>query len=105
MEKYEIADTFFKRFKGLMLRKSISKNGLLLMNCSSIHTCFMRFEIEAIYLDEDYNIIYIENIKPWKLGKLVRNTRHILETNINKDKKYVIGDNIINEIGGLNARG
>jgi len=105
MCKYEIADTFFKRFKGLMLRKEIKNDGLLLMNCSSIHTCFMRFEIEAIYLDENYKVIYIEKIKPWRIGKIVHNTKHILERKINKDKKYMLGENVIDEIGGSNDRG
>lgn len=105
MFKYEIADTFFKRFKGLMFRKEIKNDGLLLMNCSSIHTCFMRFEIEAIYLDENYNIIYIEKIKPWRLGKIVHNTKHILERKVNKGRIYVLGENVIKGIGGSDDRG
>ena len=43
-ERVEVADTFFKRFKGLMGRKSIDdKAGMLFYGCSSIHSFFMRF--------------------------------------------------------------
>lgn len=63
----EAADTFTKRFMGLMGRKDLSPGyGLLLSPCSSIHMCFMRFAIDAIYLDKNYKIIKIvRNLQPW----------------------------------------
>ena len=51
----EIADTFLKRFLGLMGRKKIpAGQGLLILPCNSIHMLFMRFSIDAVYIDENF---------------------------------------------------
>ena len=56
-----------KRFKGLMGRKALEENrGLFLAPCSSIHMCFMRFSIDAVYVDRDFRIMKVtENLEPW----------------------------------------
>ncbi len=68
-----IADTFLKRFKGLMLKKTIpSKTGYFFPGCHSIHTSFMRFSIDLFYLKRQnghYNIVDIRTaIKPWHIS-------------------------------------
>ena len=62
-----IADTFLTRFAGLMLRKKLPPaTGLYLAPCNSVHMCFMRFAIDVVYLDKEYNIIRIvKDLKPW----------------------------------------
>lgn len=81
----EIASDFISRFLGLM-GKDFSNDypGLLLMNCNSIHTFFMKKKIYAIYLSKDFQILEIETISPWRIGKIVRGTKHILELPDNK---------------------
>ena len=63
----EMADTFFKRFCGLMLRKGLAKGcGLYLAPCASIHMMFMRFAIDAVYVDETFTIKKIvHHLRPW----------------------------------------
>ena len=74
------ADTFLRRFRGLMLRKRLEEGeGLLLENCGRIHTNFMRFVIDAVYLSEEYEVLFCETVAPWKLGKKVRGAKHVLE--------------------------
>jgi len=65
--KIEKADTFFSRFRGLMLRKRLpAGHGLLIAPCNSIHMCFMRFAIDAIFIDKDYRVLKVaRNVKPW----------------------------------------
>ena len=75
-----LADSFFSRFRGLMLRRSLGPGeGLLLKDCRSIHCCFMLMDIDVIYLSEDMHIIRTETVKPWHLGSNPRGTRHVLE--------------------------
>ena len=51
--RVEVADSFLRRFCGLMLRRALpADGGLLLAPCASIHMCFMRFAIDAVYLDD-----------------------------------------------------
>ena len=65
--KMMVADTFFLRLRGLMFCKMLpSATGLLLAPCNSVHMCFMRFAIDVVYLDKEYNIIKIvKDLKPW----------------------------------------
>lgn len=44
------------------------EEALLLDNCSAMHTFFMRFPIDVIFLDKDENIIKIHHsLRPWRL--------------------------------------
>lgn len=79
-DKVREADTFVAKFKGLMFRKSLGEGeGLLLKKCGSIHTNFMRFPIDVIYLSEDNAVLYAETVIPWRLGKHVKGAKHTLE--------------------------
>ncbi len=63
----EIADNAWKRLKGLMFRDRLdSGRGLFLAPCNSIHMMFMRFAIDAVYVDKDYRIKKIvRGLRPW----------------------------------------
>ena len=60
------ADSFFTRFAGLMFRKKLpAATGLFLAPCNSVHMCFMRFAIDVVYLDKEYNIVkVVKNLSP-----------------------------------------
>ena len=75
------ANTFIRRFKGLMGKKDF-KNGLLFSNLkdSSIHTCFMRFEIDVYFLDKNKIVFDKKTLKPWKFYKPKKQAEYILET-------------------------
>lgn len=80
-DKVETADTFFKRFKGLMLKKYMPESyAMHLKPCRSIHTFFMKFPIDVLYLDGENNIVGIEeNLAPGKIGKKVKKARTVVE--------------------------
>ena len=84
-DKVKIADSFLSRFIGLMGRKSLDEGeGLLLLKCSSIHCFFMKIPIDAVYLSGDMKVLYKETIRPWRIGKIVRGARHVLELAVGK---------------------
>lgn len=64
----------WSRFRGLMGVKAIPENwSLLINNCSSVHTFWMRFAIDLVWLDRNYNILAVDyDVKPcrmrWRLG-------------------------------------
>lgn len=93
-----IANTFFKRFKGLMGKKTLDKgDGLYIYKCNSIHMFFMRFPIDVIFLDKNKAIVHlIENFKPWRLTLPVKFAMDTLELPAGTIKKYNIslGDTI-----------
>ncbi|MEQ8235609.1 MAG: DUF192 domain-containing protein [Syntrophomonadaceae bacterium] len=56
--RVELANGFFTRLKGLLGRTGLAEGeGILLSPCSSIHCFGMKFPIDVIFLDRNYNII------------------------------------------------
>jgi uncharacterized membrane protein (UPF0127 family) len=90
------ADTFMSRLVGLLNKKSIGcDEGLLLLRCNSIHCFFMKFTIDAVYLSKDMEVLYKETVKPWKIGKIVKNCAHVLELNEGAAKNISVGDIVV----------
>ena len=52
--------SFLSRLKGFMFKRNIC-NALLFNNCNSIHTFFMKSNIDVIMCDKDNNILYYYN--------------------------------------------
>lgn len=88
------ANSFFKRFKGLMLKKDIDFVMLFSnLKDSSIHTHFMRFDIDVYFLDKNKIIFEKATLKPWKFYKPKKQASYILE--VKKDSlKLKIGDKL-----------
>lgn len=65
----EVAETLAERTKGLIGRDSLPPGtGLLIKRCNCIHTFFMRFAIDATFLDGEGRVVRIvRNIRPWRL--------------------------------------
>ncbi len=76
-----IADTWQMRTKGLIGRSKLdSGEGLLIKNCRAIHTCFMRFSIDVIFMDKNYCVVKtISQLKPFRLAFGGKSARHTLE--------------------------
>lgn len=56
----EIARSWWARFKGLMLRAPLDEGrGLYLEKTNSIHMCFMRFAIDAVYFDGEGRVVKV----------------------------------------------
>ena len=66
----DIADTFWKRAVGLMGKPGLETGrGLLFPHCRSIHTGFIRFPLDVIFLDKDNGVVkVVRNLKPWRLA-------------------------------------
>ncbi|MBL6705487.1 MAG: DUF192 domain-containing protein [Planctomycetaceae bacterium] len=73
----EIADSWWQRFKGLQFRKQLPDgHAILLRPCSSIHTFWMRFSIDVVFLDGDLCVIEIHrDVRPWRT--LIPQTRSV----------------------------
>jgi uncharacterized membrane protein (UPF0127 family) len=65
-----VADSIFTRAKGLLGRSNLGPDeGLLLRPANSVHTAFMRFPIDVVFLDRDLKVIdVVEAVRPWRLA-------------------------------------
>lgn len=76
-----VADDLWSRLIGLMFRKEIQgADGLLLEPCNSIHTCFMRYSLDVVFLSKDNRIVkIIRDIKPWRMTWIYFRAKKTLE--------------------------
>ena len=67
--KARVARTFCERARGLIGTKDLAPDeGMLILKCNCIHTFFMRFPIDATFLDRDNRIVKtVRGIRPWRL--------------------------------------
>ena len=79
----DVTASFLERFRGLMFTQSIPDGyGLLIRPCNQIHMMNMKFPLDVIYLSEDGTVLHIdENIRPWKIGKTVKQAVGVVEVN------------------------
>ena len=64
----EIAESAFERMRGLIGRRGLGPGkGMLITKCNCIHTFFMRFPIDATFLDRKGEVVkVVRNIRPWR---------------------------------------
>ncbi len=77
----EVADTFLKRLVGLLGRSSLpEQSGLIITPCNQIHSFFMKFPFDAVFLTRDNRVIYfIEDMKPFRASPLIKKAAAVLE--------------------------
>jgi uncharacterized membrane protein (UPF0127 family) len=64
-----LADNPASRFRGLMLRRALEPGESLFMATSSIQTTFMRFAIDAVFVDREMRVTrVIERLRPWRIA-------------------------------------
>ena len=80
-DQVSTADTFLKRLKGLMFTKDLhAGHGLYIKPCQSIHTFFMNYPIDVLYLNEHLEVVGMdETMKPSTVGKYQRKAFSVLE--------------------------
>jgi len=66
--------------KGLLGRDGLpADEGLFIAGCDSIHTWFMRFTIDVVFLDRDLRVARVaQRLRPWCLASC-STAGHVLE--------------------------
>lgn len=75
------AESLADRMRGLLGRDSMAADeGLWIVPCPQIHTFFMRFPIDVLFLDRDLKVVrVIEDLPPWRLSPWVLSAHSVLE--------------------------
>jgi len=96
-ESCSVADTVRTRLRGLMGRRALEPGeGVLLRPSGSVHTCFMRFAIDVVFLDRELRVLAVSPaVRPWRL-RLQRGARAVLELPAGEAKRVGIapGDHL-----------
>lgn len=94
-----IASTPFFRMKGLLGRKTLNDGeALVIRPCNSIHTFFMRFAIDVLFLDRQNKVIaMLNNVLPWRVSPVYWRGYSVVElpSGVIKKSETAVGDEII----------
>lgn len=91
------ADNFFTRLKGLIGCKPLQEGqGLLISPCQQVHTHFMAYPIDILFLDREYRVVHtIESLMPWRFSRYVRVASHVLELPAGAAHGIHVGDRLV----------
>jgi|APFre7841882630_1041343.scaffolds.fasta_scaffold132350_2 uncharacterized protein len=81
----DVADSFFSRFRGLMLKKKLER-GLILKLPSQrsrrgagIHMFFMRMPLDLIFVDNEKKVVDVATLYPWQTYTPIAPARYVIE--------------------------
>lgn len=93
----KIAKNFWDRFLGLMFTKQMPDcDGLLIMYCNSIHTFFMRYNLDLVFLDSNLKVVkIIYEKKTWRATLFYFRATQVLEMKAGTlDKNIKVGNTL-----------
>ncbi|MDW7650957.1 MAG: DUF192 domain-containing protein [Bacillota bacterium] len=76
------ADTFGARLKGLMFQNKFPPDydALVITPCSSVHTMFMQFCIDVLFLDQSHEVLHIlHNMVPGRVSPVIKGSSYAVE--------------------------
>lgn len=81
-QKMAIANSFRHRLMGLMFTEKLPSecDGFLISPCQSIHTFFMRYSLDVIFLTSKFEVVKVfYNLSPWKLTWVYFKSSQVVE--------------------------
>jgi uncharacterized membrane protein (UPF0127 family) len=92
------AFTFFRRLRGLMFTEKLhSGSGLHIKPCRSVHTYFMKYAIDILYVNASGTVVAIdEGLQPGKVGRRCKEAVAVVELPVGvvKATKTEVGHNV-----------
>ncbi len=90
-----MATTFLERLRGYMFYKTPPYEGLVIKPCSSIHTCFMTFDLDVLFLDDNMVVVKkIEGLKRRQMIPPIKSAVYTVESSVGKFATVDVGDHL-----------
>jgi hypothetical protein len=89
--KMIIANHMFDRMKGLMFSEKLPDcDGFLISPCNSIHTFFMLYNLDVLFLDKNFNVVsVVYDLSPWRMTWIYFKATQVLEMKAGTMKKNI----------------
>jgi uncharacterized membrane protein (UPF0127 family) len=80
-EEALLKQTLLQRMKGLLGEKTLaSGRGIILRPCNSVHTFFMRFAIDVLFVDKNNRVVKaLSRVVPYRLSKIYFRAAYVIE--------------------------
>lgn len=71
-ERAWLARTIFQRIRGLLFAKPLDRGEALVIPslAPQVHTFFMNYPIDVIFLNRDNCVVALEKLEPWRISRL-----------------------------------
>ena len=81
VSKVYLASSFFKRLFGLLAFKPLEETeGLLIKDCRSIHTMWLKYSIDAVFIDKKGRATAVyEDLAPFRFSPYIKDACSVLE--------------------------
>ena len=78
----KVAHTPWSRARGLLGKRALRQGeGLLIRPCMGVHTFFMKFPIDVVFLDRSNRVLAtVEGLRPQRVTRLIMASACVLET-------------------------
>lgn len=91
----EKADTFRARLVGLLGREGLAEEaGLWIVPCNSVHSLFMAFPIDIVYLDRGLRVLKVCRLPPWRVAPWVPGAHSVLELPVGASARLAPGETL-----------
>lgn len=79
--KVYLARGFFKKLFGLLIFKPLKESeGFLIKDCKSIHTMWMRYSIDVVFIDKNDRVTTVyKGIDPFRFSPYIKDACAVLE--------------------------
>ena len=76
-----VAKGLWRKIGGLLIRPPLAEGEALLIYTfpAHIHMFFMKYPIDAIFLDKGNRVVGLEQLKPWQTSKIYWKADKVLE--------------------------
>ncbi len=93
-DKLEMKNSYLGRLIGLLGKKGLKGGqGIILSPCAQVHTCFMRFAIDVVFISKDFKVLkIIKNMGSWHFSPIVLKSLYTLEVAAGEIKDLNEGD-------------
>lgn len=98
VNKVRFADTFLSRLVGLIGKREFIDQALILKGTQQIHTFFMKFPIDLIYLSKKWEVIgMISPLPPFHISPRIQETHMVVELprGMIRTSETKVGDHLI----------
>jgi uncharacterized membrane protein (UPF0127 family) len=80
-ERVEVAAAMAERLRGLLGRAELPRgSALAIAPCAAIHTFFMKFAIDAVFLDKNGRVVRtLSDLPPWRATRFHLRAAQVVE--------------------------
>tara|TARA_B100000925_G_scaffold290618_1_gene276247 strand:+ start:5630 stop:5965 length:336 start_codon:yes stop_codon:yes gene_type:complete len=95
-DNVRVADDTLSRMVGLLNCKKLDTGeSLLIEPCNSIHTFFMKFNIDVLFLDKNFKVVKVfRDLPPWRITRPYFSVKRVVEANADTFDEVKPGDQL-----------